>query len=229
MKNNSEKLHQWNVLPKEAVSIQEELRHRVEFAPLPKNIKLVAGVDVSMNLYSKDAYAGIIVLSYPSLIPLVYSLAKSTISFPYIPGLLSFREIPALIECFKGLSLHPDILLVDGQGIAHPRHFGIASHLGVLLNIPTIGCAKSKLYGNFREPKNVGDSSFIIDPKTKEPIGAALKTKDKSKPLIISPGHLVTIDSATSFVKTCLTKYRLPEPTRLAHELVNRFRKGEVK
>ncbi len=218
----------WNLDPKDAIRLQEELRGKVKRIPFTRNATTIAGADVSLNLYQKEIYAGVVVLSYPDLTVLTHSLVKSTTDFPYIPGLLSFREIPALLQCFEQLPLTPDVVMVDGQGIAHPRHFGIAAHLGVLLNLPTIGCAKSRLYGRFDVPELVDESKPVLDPKTKETIGVALKTKNRSNPLIVSPGNLMDVESAEKIVRSCIRKYRLPEPTRLAHELVNKFRRGEL-
>ena len=221
--------HEWNVTPAEAISIQKELQEKVLIKPLSKPIKVIAGVDVSLNMFEKDIYAGIILFSFPDLEVLEYALVKSKTSFPYISGLLSFREIPALLECYKKLTIKPDLIVVDGQGIAHPRRFGIASHLGVLLNVPTIGCAKSKLYGTYKEPKKVFGESEIVNPKTEEVIGVAFKSKKNSNPLIVSPGHLVTVHESIKIIKETLHGYKLPEPTRQAHLLVNKFRKREVK
>jgi deoxyribonuclease V len=220
--------HDWNVTPSEAVQIQRDLQSRVSIEPLQKEIKVIAGVDVSLNMFEKDIYAGVVLLSYPDMQVLGHSVIKSRTDFPYIPGLLSFREIPALLECFKTLPEMPDLVMVDGQGIAHPRHFGIASHLGVILDIPTIGCGKSKLYGSYTEPTEVGQAESIIDPKTGELLGKAFKSKARSNPLIISPGHKVSVNEALAITKACLRGYRLPEPTRQAHLLTNAFRKGEI-
>ncbi|MBX4189384.1 deoxyribonuclease V [Candidatus Parcubacteria bacterium] len=214
----------WDVSPKEAIEIQKELREEVVLAPLKKKIKTIGGADVSLNLYGKDLYAGIIVLSYPALELIEEATVKVETKFPYIPGLLSFREIPGLLKCWEKLSIKPDVLIVDGQGIAHPRRLGLATHFGVLAHVPTIGCAKSVLYGKFVEPTAVGQANEIIDPKTGEVIGVALKSKERSNPLIISPGHLVTVADSVEIVKGTLRGYRLPEPTRRAHLLVNAFR-----
>lgn len=223
--------HEWNVTPKEAIEIQKKLQSKLKITPLQKGIRTIAGADVSLNLYEETIYAGIIVLSYPDLVPITHAVLKSSTKFPYIPGLLSFREIPALMECFDKLKEKggmPDVIMVDGQGIAHPRLLGIAAHFGVLADIPTLGCAKSVLYGKFTIPEEVGAANPIIDPKTDEAIGTALKSKLRANPLIISPGHLMSVEDSLRITKSCLRGYRLPEPTRLAHELVNRFRRGEV-
>jgi deoxyribonuclease V len=219
--------HDWRVSPKDAIKIQKELAKKVEIIPLEKEINYIAGADVSLNLFSTTMYAGIEVFTFPEMIPVTHALVKTETTFPYIPGLLSFREIPALLECWEKLSLKPDLVVVDGQGIAHPRRIGIASHFGVLANVPTIGCAKNILTGNYTEPALTrGSFSHIIDKE--EVIGAAVRTKDRVKPVFISPGHLITLDQSLSLIKQVTQKHRLPEPTRLAHLLVNRFRLGEI-
>lgn len=181
-----------------------------------------------MNRFAKEGFAGFITLSN-EFEPIAESVVKDTIPFPYIPGLLSFREIPMLVKAWEKLPIKPDVIVVDGIGIAHPRRFGIASHLGVLLNVPTIGCAKSVLIGIYTEPDNEpGSYSDLVDPKTGEVIGAALRTKRNVKPVFVSPGHLITLPEAIALVSTCVRKHRLPEPTRLAHNLVNRYRIADV-
>ncbi len=216
--------------PKEAIAIQQELRHKVTIEKFQGKLEYIGGADISLNMFATTIYAGIIVLRFPELIPADYAVVQAETTFPYIPGLLSFREVPALLEVWQKLKTKPDILMVDGQGIAHPRRIGIASHLGALLDIPTIGCAKSPLYGNFKSlEEKVGGSSYIYDRYNKDEIlGVAYKSKLRSKPLIISPGHKTSIDDAFEITKACVKKYRLPEPTRLAHELVNKFRIGEI-
>ncbi len=216
-----------NITPREAVQLQKDLALHVKITHLTKDIHYIAGADVSLNLYSTHIYTGIIVLSFPDLLPVAHALFEGDTHFPYIPGLLSFREIPALLECWKKLTLLPDIVMVDGQGIAHPRRIGIASHFGVLADVPTIGCAKSLLCGSFEEPESqAGHFSTIIHKG--EEIGMALRSKNNVKPLIVSPGHLLDMSQALDITKNCVRKHRLPEPTRLAHELVNKFRKGEI-
>lgn len=218
--------HNWNVTPTEAVAIQRELKESVSIEAFSQNIHTIAGVDVSLNMFEKDIYAGIIILSYPDMTPIKQVTVKSRTDFPYIPGLLSFREIPALLECFAKLDEMPDVVMVDGQGIAHPRRLGIAAHLGVLLGIPTIGCGKSRLYGTYDVPTIVGEANDILDPKTGEVIGKALKSKARSNPLIISPGHRMSVEDALRITRDCLRGYRLPEPTRRAHLLVNESRRA---
>jgi len=217
----------WDGTPADAIRIQKELQHKVRIEPLNTDIRTIAGADVSLNMFEKDIYAGIIVLSYPDFKPLEYSVVKGRTDFPYIPGLLSFREIPALMECYWDLETKPDAVMVDGQGIAHPRRLGIAAHFGVLIDAPTLGAGKSRLYGTYIEPREVGEAQAMSDPKTHELLGYAYKSKKNANPVLVSPGHKMSAEDALMIVKASLRGYRLPEPTRLAHELVNSFRKGE--
>lgn len=215
----------WNVTPKEAIELQKKLREEVELVPLAKMPALVGGCDVSMNRFAKEGFAGFVTLNFKTLEIVDHAVVEDLIPFPYIPGLLSFREIPMLLKAWDKLKTKPDVLLVDGIGIAHPRRLGIASHLGLILGIPTIGCGKSVLYGTYDEPaEKAGSVSYMHDPKTKEIIGAALRTKDKVKPMFISPGHLITLEDSLSVVRACVRKHRLPEPTRAAHNTVNEYR-----
>ena len=218
--------HDWNVSAKEAIEIQNRLRQEVRLVPLKKEPALIGGADVSMNLYATEGYAGFVVLDRQHLTLQDHAVVKRTIPFPYIPGLLSFREIPMLLEVWNNLKTKPDVVIVDGLGIAHPRRLGIASHLGVLLDIPTIGCAKSVLIGNYKEPGNEpGSFTYLHDPKDPNKIiGAALRTKKNVKPVFISPGHLIILEQSIDIVKQCVLKHRLPEPTRLAHNIVNEYR-----
>jgi deoxyribonuclease V len=216
-------LHEWNVSPRDARAIQEKLRERVSLRPLSKPPELIAGVDVSMNRFDTNLYAGFVVVTYPGLEVVETSCVQDILTFPYIPGLLSFREIPGLLKVYEKLDHKPDLIMVDGHGIAHPRRLGIASHLGVTLDIPIIGCAKSKLIGTYEEPEEVGMWSALFDKS--DQIGAVLKTKKHSKPLFVSPGHKITITESVGFVLETLRGYRLPEPTRRAHIAVNEFRK----
>lgn len=209
--------------------VQEALRGKLRAVPLPKRIRYVAGADVSFNKFEKDVYAGIIVLSYPDLVPVERAVVKTEVDFPYIPGYLSFREIPPLMKCWKLLKKKPDLVVVDGHGIAHPRRLGIAAHFGLATGTPTVGAAKNILYGTYDEPDSKKDSfSYIHDPKTGERIGTALRTKDKVKPMLVSPGHLATVGGALEIAKTLVRRHKLPEPTRLAHNLVNDFRTGKI-
>jgi deoxyribonuclease V len=219
----------WNVTPKEAVALQKELRGKIKLVPLTKKPQTIGGCDVSMNMFAKDGYAGFVVLDSKTLRMLDHSVVAAPIAFPYIPGLLSFREIPMLLEAWKKLKTKPDVLVVDGVGMAHPRRLGIATHLGLVLNIPTIGCAKSVLVGEYQEPADIfGAFSYMYDPKTKEVLGAAFRSKVGVKPIFISPGNLITLEESIGIIKACIIKHRLPEPTRLAHNTVNEYRVKEL-
>jgi deoxyribonuclease V len=222
--------HGWNVDPKSAIEIQKRLASKVELQPLGKETKYIAGADVSMNLYSKVLYAGIVVFTYPDLVEVDRALFKGETSFPYIPGLLSFREIPSLLECWEKIKIKPDVTVVDGVGIAHPRRLGIASHFGVLTQSATIGCAKSLLTGIVDEPEGEpGSISLIHDSKNSgEIIGASLRTKKNCKPIFISTGHRITLSESVDTIKNCVRGFRIPEPTRRAHTMVNEFRTGNI-
>jgi deoxyribonuclease V len=214
------------VTPKEAVALQKKLRDEVKLVPLAHPPTSVGGCDVSMNRFAKEGFAGFVTLTYPELELIDHAVVKDVIPFPYVPGLLSFREIPMLMKAWEKLVTKPDVLLVDGIGIAHPRRLGIASHLGLVLDMPTIGCAKSVLTGTYEEPgTEPEDFSYLRDTRNaSEIIGAAVRTKHNVKPVFISPGHLITLSESIELVLACVRKHRLPEPTRLAHNTVNEYR-----
>jgi deoxyribonuclease V len=217
--------HRWDLMPKEAVALQRELASLVRIEPLGFQPLTIGGCDVSMNRFASEGYAGFVTLSYPDLDVLETSTVKAAIPFPYVPGLLSFREIPMLMAAWKILRQKPDVLMVDGIGIAHPRRIGIASHLGVLLDIPTLGCAKSVLTGTYEMPgREAGSVSALTDSRTGEAIGAAVRTKDGVNPVFVSPGHRMTIEEGVRLVLETTRGYRLPEPTRQAHMAVNEAR-----
>ena len=217
--------HDWNLTPKEAVALQKELRDEICLEPLSAEPKLIGGADVSMNRFAKEGFAGFVTLDFANLEMIDHAVTKEVIPFPYVPGLLSFREIPMLLSAWEKLATKPDVLVVDGIGIAHPRRLGIASHLGLMLDLPTIGCAKSVLTGVYEEPDDEpGSVADLVDPKTGEVIGAALRTKRGVKPVFISPGHRITLEEAVNLVSRCVLKHRLPEPTRFAHMTVNEYR-----
>lgn len=209
--------------PVEATAYQRELRNRLQIMPLDKPIKVIAGADISFNKFSDTIYAGIVVLSYPELQVLEKQTLVSKTSFPYIPGLLAFREIPALTEVWNKLTIKPDVLVCDGHGIAHPRRMGIATHFGIVVNTPTIGCGKSRLTGKYEEPGTAPFSESFLKDKN-EIIGIVLKTKKNCKPVFVSPGNLISLEQSVELIKQCVGKYRIPEPTRLAHLLVNEVR-----
>ena len=223
-----QKLHEWNLSPTQAVALQKELREKVQLAPIDiSKVKTVAGADISFNKFSETIYAGIVVLDFSTLEILETSGVTTTTKFPYIPGLLSFREIPALLEAWEKLKITPDVLVCDGHGIAHPRRMGIAAHAGVLLNIPTLGCGKSVLVGKFDEPEITRGSWSPMTHKD-EIIGAALRTKNKVSPVYASPGNLCDLESAREILLRCDGGYRIPEPTRQAHLFVNQLRLGQA-
>jgi deoxyribonuclease V len=216
-------IHDWNLSPREAIAVQQRLRSLVRIEPLMSEVQTIAGADVSFNKYSETIYTGIVVLSLPDLRLIDSAGVCSTARFPYVPGLLSFRESPSLLEAWDLLKIKPDVLMLDGQGIAHPRRFGIACHLGVLLDIPTIGCAKSILVGRYNElALEAGSQTPLIDRG--EQVGIALRTKDRVAPVYVSVGHLIDLPSAVNLVMRSTWKYRQPEPTRQAHLLVNKMR-----
>ncbi len=220
-------LHPWDITYNEAIDIQKKLSSNVILQPFNSDLKFIAGADVS---YSKDDdlfFAGVIVLRFPDMTIVEESIASDKVNFPYIPGLLSFRESPILIKAFEKLNIIPDVVIIDGQGIAHPRGLGIASHIGLLLDIPTIGCAKNILVGHYDEPgSETGDHSAIIF--NKKVIGAVLRTKKNVSPVFISPGHKINMSSSIDIVMKTCRGYRLPEPTRQAHLLVNRVRMAHL-
>ena len=227
----------------QATEIQNELRKKINISEqkllfgndhqaelIPSDafyIRTIAGADISLNLYSTTIYAGIILLSFPQLQPLSYSLIKAETRFPYVPGYLAFREVPALLQVWEQLPQKPDLLVVDGHGIAHPRRLGIAAHFGVVTGQPSMGCAKNILCGRFQELASEKNSySMIIDKQ--EAVGYAFRSKNNTTPVYISPGHHIGLQNSLDIIQHCTGKYRIPEPTRLAHELVNRFRRGEL-
>lgn len=212
--------HPWDVSPREAIAIQRELKQWVRIADDFQSPSRVAGVDVGFEDNNRITRAAVSVLSFPQLELLEYAIARQPTRFPYVPGLLSFREIPTVLDALERLSTLPDMLLCDGQGVAHPRRLGIASHLGVLLDLPTIGVAKSRLVGTDVTP---GEEKGSWKPlyHGDELIGCVLRSRSRVKPLYISPGHRVGFDSARELVLACTTRYRLPETTRWAHRLAS--------
>ena len=211
------KLHAWDLTPEEAIRIQTDLRQRLMLSWDHRPVATIGGVDVSIK--PETARAAIVVIRYPELTPIEAVVADAPLVFPYIPGLLSFREGPAVLLAWSKLQNKPDLLMFDGQGIAHPRGIGIASQMGLWLERPTIGVAKSRLYGRHGEvgPRR-GDHTELLD-KNGNVIGTVLRTREKSNPLYVSPGHLMDVKHATQFVLDCCTGYRLPEPTRWAHKV----------
>lgn len=221
-----EQVHDWTMTPREAVELQKTLRERVRLTPLKKRIETIAGADISFNKYSPVIYAGIVVLRLPELEVVEEVGIVSETRFPYVPGLLSFREAPSVLEAWAKLKTEPDAMMFDGQGVAHPRRVGIASQVGLFINRPTLGCAKSVLVGKYQEPgEERGSWSEMIDKG--EVVGAAVRTKTRVKPIYVSPGHLIDLEGAIELTLACDGGYRQPEPTRRAHLLVNELRRGE--
>ena len=217
-------LHPWDLTPKQAIAVQKQLAGRVLLASaLPESLNTVAGVDVSYKKWGRLFHAAVVVLDYQSMTVLETVTASGVCSFPYVPGLLSFRELPVLLQAFARLATVPDVILADAQGVAHPRRLGLACHLGLWLDLPTIGCAKSRLCGVHEEP-GAAKGCWVPLLDAGEEIGRVVRTRARVKPLYVSPGHKVDFDAALDIVFQCSRGYRLPEPTRQAHLLSNRVR-----
>jgi len=211
------RLHNWQVTIAEAFEIQKTLAAKVSRLNEVARPRFIAGVDISAEKSRGMATGVVVVINYPELKPVEVRVVNAQVTFPYVPGLLSFRESPVILAACEQLQTNPDLILVDGQGIAHPRRLGIASHLGLLLNTPTIGCAKSRLIGAHEMVgEEVGSYSQLIDDNG-EVIGFALRTKGGSAPVYVSIGHKVDLKAAMHWVLVCCRGYRVPEPTRLAH------------
>ncbi|MFC1911634.1 deoxyribonuclease V [Chloroflexota bacterium] len=209
------KLHGWQVSVSQALEIQAQLAGRVAKTSEVDSPRFIAGADISVGK-TPGVATGVVVVSYPEMEPVEVKIVKQKLAFPYIPGLLSFREAPLVLAACGKLVVTPDLILVDGQGVAHPRRLGLASHLGLFLGVPTIGCAKSRLCGRHEEPGNEpGNYAELVD--NGEVIGVALRTKASVKPVYVSIGHKVDLEAAIHWVLTCCRGYRLPEPARLAH------------
>lgn len=217
-------LHSWQLSPREAMALQKQLAGRVvRNGALPDPLRTVAGVDVSYRRWGQRFYAAVVVLDYAMQTVIETVSADGLVDFPYVPGLLSFRELPILLQAFAKLKAIPDLILADAQGIAHPRRLGLASHLGLWLDLPTIGCAKSRLCGEAAEP-DATPGSWTALREDGEEIGRVVRTKARVKPLYVSPGHQLDLSAAVEATLHCCRGYRLPEPTRQAHLLSNRIR-----
>jgi deoxyribonuclease V len=212
--------HRWDVTPAEAIALQQSLRGEVVTVDRFSRIGCVAGVDVGFEDQGRVTRAAVAVLSFPELLLQEYAIARRPTAFPYIPGLLSFREVPAVLDALQQLRQLPDLLLCDGQGMAHPRRFGIACHLGVLTDLPAIGVAKSRLVGTHAPLSDAKGSRQDLYDK-QERIGAVLRTRRGVRPLYISIGHRISLESAVEYVLRCTTRFRLPETTRAAHKLAS--------
>ncbi len=211
-------LHSWDVSPREAKEIQYRLREKIVDTWDGRNVSLIAGADVAFP-EKTTVLAAVVVLTFPDLRVVETHIKSLPCRFPYVPGLLAFREAPALLACLDELRLEPDVLLCDAQGLAHPRKMGLATHVGILLDHPVVGCAKSVLYGTFEPPgEDKGSFSYMYDDSG-EVIGAAVRTRDHVEPVYVSIGNKIDLTTSIDLVLKCSPKYRIPEPLRLAHRL----------
>jgi deoxyribonuclease V len=209
--------HEWRVTTARAREIQLKLAPKVSREGAVDNPRFIAGVDISVNKWSKTGTAAAVVLSYPDFELIEVRVVTGSLDFPYVPGLLTFREAPLVLAACEKLEITPDLVIVDGQGFAHPRRIGLASHLGLCLDIPTIGCAKSRLCGEYVEPsRERGSFNDLTD--NGEVIGTVVRTRSDVKPVFVSVGHRISLPDAVRWVVACCRGYRIPEPTRLAHQ-----------
>lgn len=223
-------LHRWDVTPAEAREIQLQLRSRFERDDRIPKVQHVAGADIALELHGRGSWrtgegraiAGVIVYRFPEMVEVERASSLQPLTFPYVPGLLSFREIPALLAAFESLRVSPDLIFCDAQGYAHPRRFGLACHLGVLLDVPSIGIAKSLLIGECKDPaRPAGSTAALLDPDTGEQIGAAVRAANAVKPVYVSQGHRISLPRAIEFTRAVADGFRIPRPTREADRFVN--------
>lgn len=219
-------LHEWNLLPKDAIALQKQLARQLELADRIDPVAHIAGMDIGFEDDGATTRAAVVLLKWdpataPDLTVVEQIVHREPTRMPYIPGLLSFREIPAALGAFEKLSVMPELIMVDGQGIAHPRRLGIAAHLGLWLDVPTIGIAKSRLYGKYGE---VGEArgDWVPLRAGNDTIGAVLRSRAKVQPVFVSPGHRISLETSLDWVMRCLGRTKLPEPTRLADKLASR-------
>ena len=217
--------HRWDVTPREAIRIQQRIAPKVCLHDDFPDIRSVAGADIAFDRKTDRGFAVLVRFSFPEMRRLEVVHAAGKLRMPYVPGLLSFREAPLLIKAFHKFREKPDLLMCDGQGYAHPRRLGIACHLGLLLGIPTIGCAKSRLVGEYVEPgKRRGSTSPLFH--LGEIIGMVLRTRDRVRPIFVSTGHRVGLKTAVEIAIACSPRYRVPEPTRRADALAGEFKRS---
>ncbi len=215
------RIHSWDVSISEAKRIQNELSKRINLRNCVNQIKSIAGCDVAYSSSSGKAYSAVCVFTYPELNKTEEIRTVSEVSFPYIPGLLTFREGPPLLKAFELLKDRPDVIIFNGHGIAHPRKMGLATHMGIILDVPSIGCAQRSMYRHYVNPGRSKGSFSEIHNNGNEIVGACLRTRDKIKPVFISQGHKTDLGTAIEIVSRCAVKYKMPEPLRAAHILAN--------
>lgn len=216
-------LHNWNVTIKEAKAIQLELKEQVRLQKLTAPIRLIAGADVSYSKKFEMCFAVVTVFEFPAMKIVEQTHSTGQVNFPYVPGYLTFREAPILLNAFEKLGNVPDLVLFDGQGIAHPRQMGLAAHLGLILDLASVGCAKNLLIGDFQTPLNILGSWTELRYQNKQ-IGAVVRTRESVKPVFVSPGFKTTIDDAIEWILRTCTNYRVPDPIRQSHITVNLLR-----
>lgn len=214
----------WKLTPRDAIQLQSRLRERVVLEDRFGTLRYVAGADISFDLSTEEAFAGVIVYHFPEMEEVERRMARRKLQFPYVPGLLSFRESPILLAAFARLKTDPDLLLIDGHGRAHPRLFGLACHIGVLFDKPAIGCAKSLLVGEAGEP---GVKAGLTAPLRfrGDRVGTVLRTRDNTRPIFVTQGHRISLSTAVKVVRKCLDGYRIPKPTREADHYVRELRR----
>lgn len=219
-------MEDWKLSPKAAIERQRELKGLTDLSPLTTPIRYIGGADIAYDKSSDSVHVGIVVLDYNTLEIVCSSSIQDAIQFPYIPGLLSFREIPSILKAWEALPIRPDVMMMDGHGIAHPRRVGVATHFGILTACPSLGCGKKHLVGSYEAPAMEKGSYSPIEDKG-ETIGHVVRTCDGVKPVWISPGHGMSLMQSVDIALHCARSYRIPEPTRQADILVNALRRGE--
>ena len=220
---NPRTLHSWDLSRTEAIDVQRRISGQVRQVPLAKPVRTIAGADVSYAKHDAEVYAAVLVFSFPDLTLCDQAVAADTAKFPYVSGLLSFREAPILTKAFRKIHTKPDVIIFDGQGIAHPRGVGLASHMGLILDCPSVGCAKTRLVGRHKQLPKTRGSTVLLTYRGRV-VGGVVRTRDSVSPVFVSPGHAITLEESIRLVLNCCRGYKLPEPTRQAHIAVNRLR-----
>ncbi|MFH1701170.1 MAG: endonuclease V [Candidatus Zixiibacteriota bacterium] len=220
-----QELHAWDVDQPEAIVIQNKLRRQIQIRQLDKVVEKIGGIDIAFDQKSNLLIAGVCVFSYPRLRLIEQKTGSAMASFPYVPGLQAFREGSVVLKAFRELETSPDLIIYSGHGIAHPRKFGLASHMGLITGIPSIGCARKKLVGVFHDPgiRRGSYSDLLYD---NVPVGIVYRSREEFNPIFISPGHLCDINGAREIVARCVSRYRMPEPLRAAHRLAGKRKRN---